>query len=105
VTTGGFTLGATATGNSGWLDGSALAAPMSVVVSGIVSGDKVDVRVSNQSERPQPTDTGVQLGSDVTVDGVVAITTPFRWILLRRTVTSGGGKVSAYLAAYRPPLG
>jgi len=90
-------------GNSGWIDGSGLNAPASIVVYGIVSGDTLDVRVSNALQQPDVSDIGVIYGASISTDGVVKITEPYRWYMIRRTAITGGGLVSALLFGLRPP--
>lgn len=91
---------------SGWIDGTACDAPMSVVFTGLLSGDTCDVRVTNSNRKPTATNYGEQYGSNVTSSTahVVEIAVPFRWLMIRRTTKgSPAGVVSGMLYAHRPP--
>ncbi len=92
----------TAPGDSGWQEGTSLAPPFSLTVRGILGGGKVQVRVSNRYTKPAATALENQYGSDIVVDGVLAITAPFRWIRVIISVVSTGF-VSADFFGFRPP--
>lgn len=90
--------------DGGWQDGSGIAAPMTVTVEGIVAGDLVQVRVTNRLAKPGTTDDGLPYGADVSVDGIVKILEPYRWIKVKRTAIAGSpGTVAVCIFGHRPP--
>lgn len=72
--------------------------PYSVIYTGLVSGDKVQIWVSDNAADHVPTaytaaQGAIQLGSDLTADGKTAITEVYSWISIRKTAHAGGGAV------------
>jgi len=59
--------------------------PFSLTVEGI-SGDTIQIRVSNRTWDDPPTTDEQQYGADITVNGKVEITAPFGWIAIKKTV-------------------
>lgn len=69
---------AVATGNGEWINIEGLA-PFSIHVSGITTAT-VQVRGSDKATIPANTAHEIQLGSDITADGLYEYTVPVRWI-------------------------
>lgn len=83
--------GAIATGGGGAF-GGLCADAVTVQVVGIVSGDTVDIEVSNDGVNWE-TD-----GSTITADGVASLTPGFAYYRANLTAIAGGGAVSAIFA-------
>lgn len=78
--------------------------PFSVVASGLVSGDKVQIWLSDNPPDVAPTSydaasNAIQLGSDITTDGKTAVTETYGWISIRKTAHAGGGAIVVRAAA------
>lgn len=86
-------------GNGTWKPASHFNIPASIAISGIVGGDVLKVCVSNDAAQPADATHGVQYGADVTADGKVELTAPFRWVKVRKTAATGGGTNVARLFA------
>lgn len=75
-----------------------------VVTTGILSGDVVQIWVSNKpSDTPPTAFTAAQgahkLGSDISADGVVEIDSAHSWIAIRKTAHAGGGAIVVQASA------
>jgi hypothetical protein len=100
--------GALVAGEAGWIDCSAMAAPLGVWIQGMIATDTCDIRVSNRQSQPDISDAGVLVGASITQDGlypVVAggVALAVKWLRVRRTAVAGGGVVSASVYAQRNP--
>jgi len=85
--------GETSTTNGVWFDTAGYEA-MSFHVEGI-SGETVEVHGSNKPDKPSDADDEIQMGSDITADGIFAILTPLAWTKVLINV-GGAGTVSVY---------
>lgn len=80
--------GATATGNGEWIDARGLKS-YNIHTAGITSAT-VKISGSNDATLPANTEHDIQLGSDITADGMKEFTTPVKWIKARvSTYVSG----------------
>lgn len=85
-----LTVSATGTENGEWINIEGLG-PFSIHLSGVVSGDIIQIRGSNDATRPSNATHDIQLGSNITVDGITEYTVPIRWIKSRVSAWAGGG--------------
>jgi hypothetical protein len=76
-----------------WFDTAGYEA-MSFHVEGI-NGETVEIRGSNKPDKPDDSDDEIQMGTDITADGVYAIVTPIGWVKVLINV-GGAGSVSVY---------
>ncbi len=77
-----------ATGNGEWIDVSGLE-KYNIHTSGITTAT-LQIRGSNDETKPSDATHDIQLGSDITADGMKQFTTPLRWLKVRVTVWSAG---------------
>ena len=77
-----------ATGNGEWIDVRGLKS-YNIHTSGITTAT-IQVRGSNDEARPSDATHDIQLGSDITADGMTQFTAPVRWIKARVTVWTSG---------------
>ena len=84
-----------ATGDGEWVEVRGLT-PFSIDLYGI-SGDTVQIQGSNAATRPENTAHGNQIGSNVTADAIIGITTPVNYLKVMVTVY-GSGTITAYLS-------
>jgi len=74
----------------------------SLMVEGMAATEVVKLCVTLRDD-PADNYNGIQLGSDITQDGVVAITGPWSFIKARKTTAAGSpGSVSVYLHGVAP---
>lgn len=83
-----LTESAVATENGEWVNIEGLA-PFSIHVSGITTGT-VQIRISNDATKPADATHDIQLGSDITADGMTENTIPVRWIKSRVSAWTTG---------------
>jgi hypothetical protein len=93
-----------ANGDGAWYYIGRWRPPFSVLATGIVSGDVVQIWVSDNDANTPPsaytTAAGAfQLGADITAVGKVAVTETYSWISVRKTAHAGGGAVVVRAAA------
>lgn len=93
-----------ADGDGSWFYVGNLAPSYSILTTGLVSGDKTQIWVSNNNATTPPTDFtaaqgAVQLGSDITAAGSTEMTGVYSWLAIRKTAHAGGGAIVVRLAA------
>ena len=79
--------------NSEWMDVAGIF-PFTIHVTGIADAT-LQLRSSNATERPPNASQDVQLGSDISADGIYSVTVPMRWF---KTIVSSytSGDITAY---------
>ncbi len=77
-----------ATGNGEWIDVSGLKS-YNIHTSGITTAT-LQIRGSNDVTKPSDATHDIQLGSNITADGMKQFTTPLKWLKLRVTVWTSG---------------
>lgn len=83
------------TERTGWLPINQMNVPASITFSGM-SGQTVQVRVSNKGVQPGATDDEQQFGADVTADGKLQLAEPYRWIMFKKTAGAGNPQVRLF---------
>lgn len=83
----------TSTTDGEWMDAAGYDA-MTYHIDGM-NGETVEIRGSNTPTQPLSSTHHVQLGADVTADGIYTVVTPVAWIKVM--ISAGGaGTVNAY---------
>lgn len=91
-----LTESATATEDGQWINIEGLA-PFSIHVSGITTGT-VQIRGSNDASKPADNTDDIQLGSDITADGITEYTVPVRWIKSKVSAYTSGTFIVEFVA-------
>jgi hypothetical protein len=73
-----------------WIQVDNLLVPYTIAIFGFAGNDKAQIYVSNSYAKPAAVapvagDGTLKLGSDISADGYVSITTPFRWLRVRKS--------------------
>lgn len=72
------------------------ASSISVHTDGIVTNDKVKIFQSNHPTAPA-TANQIIFGSELTADGITAVTTIAKWLRCQLSAATGGGSVTTYV--------
>lgn len=93
-----------ANGDGSWFYVGNLAPSYSVLASGIVAGDEIQIWVSNNNASTPPASFdaaggAVQLGSTITTASTTEVTGVYSWLAIRKTAFAGGGAIVVRLAA------
>ena len=76
-----------------WVDVSGIN-PFTVHIDGLTTAT-MQMRGSNAPNLPDDTTHGIQLGSDIAVDGIYCVAVPIRWFKVR-VVAFTSGTITAY---------
>jgi len=71
--------------------------PLTIEINGITTAT-LQVRGSNAKAQPANSVDGFQLGADVSVDGLLALDAPIKWMKIKVTSYSSG-TINAYMMA------
>jgi hypothetical protein len=91
-----LTESAVATEDGVWVNIEGLS-PFSIHVSGITTGT-VQIRGSNDATVPANNTDDIQLGSDITADGITEYTVPIRWIKSKVSAWTTGTFIVEFVA-------
>lgn len=94
--------GSTTVSNGPWIQVDSL---FSIIFTGIVTGDVVQVWVSNTPYKVAQADNlasirAIQMASDITANGSFVMDDKVVWVQVRMTANAGGGTVYADLFKY-----
>ena len=90
----------TAVDDGTWIACEQFNVPFSIDVQGILGADRVQIRVSNEETLPADAVHERQLGSDISADGVTEVTSPYKWIKVRKSVADASpGTTIVWLVA------
>jgi len=83
-------LSSSAVSEGTWIQVDGLLPPYTIALFGFATADRAQIYVSNAYAQPAAVapaagDGTLKVGADISADGYVSITTPFRWLRVRKS--------------------